>query len=76
VALTESVALKIREELSRQDISYRELGRRLGTSIAYVSRRLSDNPDVHFRTDELERVAEVLGVPVSRFLPTEAEPAA
>lgn len=73
VALTESVAAKIREELARQDVSFRELGRRLGVSIAYVSRRLSQEPDVQFRVDELERVAAVLGVPVTRFLPTPAK---
>lgn len=67
--LTESVAARIREELDRQDISYRELGRRLGKSIAYVSRRLSEDPDVQFRVDELDQVATVLGVPVTSFLP-------
>lgn len=67
--LTESVAAKIREELDRQDISYRELGRRLNVSIAYVSRRLSDSPEVQFRVDELERIADALDVPVTAFLP-------
>lgn len=70
VPLTESVAAKIREELDRQDISYRELGRRLGVSIAYVSRRLSAEPEVQFRVDELETIAAALGVPVTAFLPT------
>jgi transcriptional regulator with XRE-family HTH domain len=69
VTLAESVAAKIRAELVRQEISYRELGRRLGVSIAYVSRRLSDEPDVQFRMDELENVAAALGVPVTAFLP-------
>jgi transcriptional regulator with XRE-family HTH domain len=72
VTLAESVAAKIREELERQDISYRELGRRLNVSIAYVSRRLSEDPDVQFRVDELERVAAALNVPVIQFLPTSA----
>lgn len=40
----------------------------MGVSIAYVSRRLSDEPDVHFRIDELEKVANALGVPVQRFV--------
>jgi transcriptional regulator with XRE-family HTH domain len=69
VALTESVAARIREELDRQKISYRELGRRLGVSIAYVSRRLSVDPDVMFRVDELDEIADVLDVPVTKFLP-------
>lgn len=69
MTLAESVAAKIRAELVRQEISYRELGRRLGVSIAYVSRRLSDEPDVQFRMDELENVAAALGVPVTAFLP-------
>lgn len=70
VALTESVAAKVRAELDRQDISYRELGRRLGKSIAYVSRRLMAEPEVQFRVDELDEIADVLGVPVTQFLPT------
>jgi transcriptional regulator with XRE-family HTH domain len=72
VTLAESVAAKVREELDRQDISYRELGRRLNVSIAYVSRRLSEQADVQFRVDELEKVAAALGVPVTQFLPGEA----
>lgn len=75
MALTDSVAAKIRAELERQDISYRELGRRLGKSIAYVSRRLSEEPDVQFRLDEIEDVANALDVPASRFLPAESTPA-
>lgn len=71
MTLAESVAAKIREELDRQDVSYRELGRRLNVSIAYVSRRLSPDPDVQFRVDELERVAGALDVPVTQFLPGE-----
>lgn len=72
MTLAESVAAKIRAELERQEISYRELGRRLGVSIAYVSRRLSEEPDVQFRMDELENVASALGVPVTDFLPASA----
>ncbi len=68
MALTESVSARVREELKAQDVSFRELARRMGVSISYVSRRLSDEPDVYFRIDELEKAAEVLGVPVDRFL--------
>jgi transcriptional regulator with XRE-family HTH domain len=68
VAFTESVSARVREELKTQDVSFRELARRMGVSIAYVSRRLSDEPDVHFRIDELEKVANALGVPVQRFV--------
>lgn len=68
MAFTDSVSARVREELKTQDVSYRELARRIGKSIAYVSRRLSDDPDVSFRVDELEQAAEALGVPVERFV--------
>ena len=72
MTLTESVSAKIRAELRRQDVSFRELGRRMGVSLAYISRRLSDDPDVEFKVSEIERVAEALGVPVTAFLPRNA----
>jgi transcriptional regulator with XRE-family HTH domain len=68
VAFTESVSARVRDELKTQDVSFRELARRMGVSIAYVSRRLSDDPEVHFRVDELEKVAAALSVPVARFV--------
>lgn len=55
--------------MKRQGVSYRELGRRLGVSIAYVSRRLSDDQHVQFKVSELDEIAEVLSVPVTTFLP-------
>lgn len=73
MTLAESVPAKVRAELERQNVSYRELGRRLGKTISYVSRRLSEHPDVQFRMDELEDVAAALGVPVGQFLPAETE---
>lgn len=73
MTLAESVPAKVRAELERQNVSYRELGRRLGKTISYVSRRLSEHPDVQFRMDELEDVAAALGVPVSQLLQADTE---
>lgn len=68
VALTESVSANVREELKAQDVSFRELARRLGVSQPYVSRRLSEEPEVDLKLDELEKIAEALGVPVQKLL--------
>jgi Predicted transcriptional regulators len=48
-------------------MSQAALARALGVSDMYVSRRLSDGTSLEVA--DLERIAEVLGVPVSRFMP-------
>lgn len=70
MALSEAVKASIVAELNHQGVSQRELARRLGVKQQYVWRRISDSPaaDKEFTPSEVERVAEALGVPVSRFL--------
>lgn len=71
MALSQAVRESITAELNRQAVSQRELARRLGFSQQYLWRRLSvaERADLEFTPSELERIAEVLGVPVSQFLP-------
>lgn len=72
-AITASVAAEVRAELARQQIPQREVGVALGMSQAAAWRRLKG--DVPFDVAELAAVAEMLGVPLSKFLPTEASAA-
>jgi transcriptional regulator with XRE-family HTH domain len=70
VAFTESVSARVRDELDAQDVSFRELARRLGVSQPYVTRRLGEvvEDKVDLKLDEVEKIAHVLGVPVERFV--------
>lgn len=69
MALTEAVKSSINKELDLQKISRRELARRLHVSQSFVSRRLSPNGDVEFSVGEIEEIAAILGVPVSKLIP-------
>ena len=60
------VAAEVRAEMGRQRFSGTRLARHLKVSQAFISRRLTGQ--VPFDVAELEAVAEVLNVPVSRFL--------
>jgi len=60
------VAAEVRAEMGRQKLSQMGLAAALGASQAWLSRRL--NGTVAFATDELERVAEVLGVPLGQLV--------
>jgi len=53
----------VRAEMGRHRITQTQLAKNLGTSQMAVSRRLSG--EVPFDVDELARVAEILGVPVT-----------
>lgn len=78
MALTESVSANVVAEMKSQDVSIRELARRLGVSQPYVSRRLGEvdaDERVDLKLDEIERIAEALGVPVQKLL-SGATPAA
>lgn len=55
----------LRAELSRQDVSGRELARRINVTPVYVSRRISGAVDPS--STDLERFAEALGVTVGRL---------
>jgi transcriptional regulator with XRE-family HTH domain len=68
----ESVAAEVRAEMARQRRSQDSLASELGWTQATLSRRLID--EVAFSTDEIERIAGALGVPLSQLV-TPAEQA-
>lgn len=61
-SFTEHVAAEVRAQLARQRVTGRELGRRLVTSPQWVSQRLQGR--IAMSTEDLERIAEAIGVPV------------
>lgn len=64
--LDATVAANVRAEVARQRLRQGALAVRLGRAPSWLSRRLSG--DVAFRLDELEAIADVLGVPVIDLL--------
>lgn len=60
------VAGEIRAELARRRMSGRRLALALGETHVWVSRRLAGVTDL--RLDDIERIAEVLGVPAWQLL--------
>lgn len=64
--LTLRVAAEVRAEVGRQQLTHRGLAELLGLSQPQVTKRL--NGVLPFDTAELDRVADVLGVPVDQFL--------
>lgn len=70
--LTETVAAEVRAELARQNISRTDAAAKLGMSRTLLWSRLRG--ETPFKVSELECLAELVGVPVSRFLP-DATPA-
>jgi len=60
------IAAEVRAELARQNISNRDFADLLGMDRSAAQQRLSAQRS--FRAEEIERVAEILGVPVARFL--------
>lgn len=65
--ITASVAAEVRAEMARQNVPQREVGRVLGLSQTGAWRRLSG--ETPFDVAELAKVAELLGVPMTHFLP-------
>lgn len=65
--LAEHVAREVRAEMARQRVSQLQLATRLGLSQPQISKRLTGR--LEFRPSELDAVAELLGVPVTQFLP-------
>lgn len=71
--LSESVASEIRAEMGRRGITQSILAERLSVSPLWVSRRLSPGsarPRTPLSLDDLDRIAAVLAVPVSKLLGT------
>jgi transcriptional regulator with XRE-family HTH domain len=68
--ITASVAAEVRAELARQRMSQQLLAAKLGVSQQWVSRRIAGT--VAFDVNELARIAGLLGVPMSQFLPVPA----
>lgn len=71
--LSTHVAREVRAEMARQRVAQRQLAQHLGLSQVSISKRLRGV--IEFRTSELERTADLLGVPVTHFLPTTASAA-
>lgn len=71
---TESVTAEVRAEMARQRIGQVALADKLGWSQPMLSRRLVGA--VAFATDELEALAEALGVPLAQFVSPPAKAAA
>jgi transcriptional regulator with XRE-family HTH domain len=66
--LSEHVTLAVRAEVRRQGVTQRWIGEQLGLSQPQIHERL--HGVVEWRNSELERLARVLDVPVTDFLPT------
>lgn len=67
---TATVAAEVRAEMARQRITQESLADSLGVAQQTISRRLTG--EVAFDLAELERIAGILGVPLSRFLASAA----
>ena len=64
---SDQVAAEVRAETARQRLSQGKLAEKLDMSESSVSLRLSGR--IEFKISELLAFAEVLGVPVTQFLP-------
>lgn len=73
-SLTLRVAAEVRAEVARQQLTHKQLADQLGISQPQMTKRL--NGVLAMDTTELDRIAEILGVPVSRFLIAPATAAA
>lgn len=66
VTATDHIRRNIKAELARRDITQRELASHLGISSAAVNQRLSGVTRIS--TDDLVRIAQLLGVDASSLL--------
>lgn len=67
IPMRQRVAEEIRVLLARRRISGSELARRVGVTQSHMSRRLTG--ETAFDVDDLERIADALGVEVASLLP-------
>ena len=65
--LAEYAAAHLRAEMARREISSIKLAEMLGVSDMWVSRRMRGKTRITM--EDLERLAEALGVPMASFLP-------
>lgn len=73
-ALQQHVAAEVRAEMARQQMTQQVLARQLGTTQQTLSRRMTG--EVPFDVFELQRIADIFGVPVTHFFPSDAPNAA
>lgn len=59
------IPAEVRAELARQNISGRDLARRMGVSNDYAARRIAGR--IPFSADDLRTIAFLLEVPISQF---------
>lgn len=70
--LGSEIALLVRVEMARQQLSQQRLADKLGWGQPRLSRRItSGKTSVPFTVDELLEVADALGVPMVQLLPPE-----
>jgi transcriptional regulator with XRE-family HTH domain len=72
--LAQIIATEIRAEMGRQNLSGRQLAEAVGLSQTMASRRLRGL--IEFRPSELDKIADLLGVPVTQFMRQPATSAA
>lgn len=65
-SLTETIAAEIRAEVARQRRKYSDLAKELGLAPATISDRMAGR--VPFDTNELEKVAQWLGIDVVHLI--------
>lgn len=66
-SLSDRVLAELRAELGRQNINRVELARRLGVERNWVHYRFSG--ETPLRLDDLQRIADALGVSIAQLLP-------
>jgi transcriptional regulator with XRE-family HTH domain len=71
-SLTQIVASGIRAEMARQGKTQQQLASLAGMAQQTLSRRIKVEDPIPFDTDEIDRVAQALGIPVQQLLVTPA----
>jgi transcriptional regulator with XRE-family HTH domain len=66
-SLSDLAAEEIRAHIGRRNMNKSELARKLGVSHTWVTNRLAGHQQISL--DELQQIAEALGVPVGDLLP-------
>lgn len=67
-AASAGIAAEIRAETARQGKSVREIARVMGVHQPWLSRRVSITADVDLKVNEIEDIADALGVPAGQLL--------